>query len=106
MDSRKHVAENRGQATHDGRRDGASDALDLSPFQVEPLTDFSRAEARRAMDTALAQVAPQLGRTYPPVVNGQVTHTAATFDSVNPSHSTQIVGRCGRASVEQAKEAI
>ncbi|HEY7159446.1 MAG TPA: L-glutamate gamma-semialdehyde dehydrogenase [Gemmataceae bacterium] len=85
---------------------GSSDAHDGSPFQVEPLTDFSRAEARRAMDNALAEVAPQFGRTYPPILNGQPIPTAATFDSINPSHSKQIVGRCGRASAEQAKEAV
>ncbi|MHB1423401.1 MAG: L-glutamate gamma-semialdehyde dehydrogenase [Gemmataceae bacterium] len=77
-----------------------------SPFRVEPLTDFSRAEARRAMDDALAQVAPQLGRTYPPIINGRAVATAATFDSLNPSHSKQLVGRCGRSSVEQANEAV
>ncbi|MGH7171905.1 MAG: aldehyde dehydrogenase family protein, partial [Gemmataceae bacterium] len=78
----------------------------FSPFHVEPLTDFSRAEARRAMDAALAQVMPQLGQTYLPIVNGQTVHTAATFDSLNPSHRQQIVGRCGQASAEQAKEAV
>src|SRR5689334_16184466 len=97
MDSRTHVMEEREQ-TRDGR--------EPSPLRVEPLTDFSRADARRAMDAALAQVAPQLGQTYYPIVNGQTMHTAATFDSVNPSHSKQIVGRCGRATAEQAKHAI
>jgi RHH-type proline utilization regulon transcriptional repressor/proline dehydrogenase/delta 1-pyrroline-5-carboxylate dehydrogenase len=85
---------------------GSSDGRDFSPFQVEPLTDFSRTEARRAMDAALAEVAPQLGRTYPPILNSQPVSTAATFDSVNPSHSKQIVGRCGQASAERAKEAV
>jgi RHH-type proline utilization regulon transcriptional repressor/proline dehydrogenase/delta 1-pyrroline-5-carboxylate dehydrogenase len=87
-------------------RDDASEVLPSSPFRVEPLTDFSRAEVRRAMDAALAQVASQLGRTYPPILNGQAVPTAATFDSINPSHTKQIVGRCGRAGVEQANAAI
>jgi RHH-type transcriptional regulator, proline utilization regulon repressor / proline dehydrogenase / delta 1-pyrroline-5-carboxylate dehydrogenase len=78
----------------------------FSPFHVEPLTDFSRAEARRAMDAALAQVMAQLGRTYLPIVNGQTVPTTATFDSLDPSHSKQIVGRCGRTSVEQAQDAV
>ncbi len=94
------------QVAHDGRRDHSSNALASPPFRVEPLTDFSRPEARRAMDAALAQVTLQLGRTYYPVINGQTVHTAATFGSVNPSHSKQIVGHCGRASPEQAKEAV
>jgi RHH-type transcriptional regulator, proline utilization regulon repressor / proline dehydrogenase / delta 1-pyrroline-5-carboxylate dehydrogenase len=91
---------------HDGLRDGAAQTDGLAPLRVEPLTDFSRAESRRAMDNALAQVGSQLGKTYHPVVNGQQLDTAATFDSVNPSHSKQIVGRCGRASPEQATQAI
>jgi RHH-type proline utilization regulon transcriptional repressor/proline dehydrogenase/delta 1-pyrroline-5-carboxylate dehydrogenase len=78
----------------------------VSPYRVEPLTDFSRAEARRAMDDALARVSSQLGQTYPPIVNGQSLGTEATFDSLNPSHKSQIVGRCGRAGVEQAKDAV
>jgi RHH-type proline utilization regulon transcriptional repressor/proline dehydrogenase/delta 1-pyrroline-5-carboxylate dehydrogenase len=106
MDSFPHVTEHPARNSSDGRRDGSTDGPDISPFRVEPLTDFSRAEARRAMDAALAQVAPQLGRTDPPILNGQPVHTATTFDSVNPSHSKQIVGRCGRASAEQAKEAV
>jgi len=106
MDSRTHVAYHSPSTTHDSRHNGSSDVLGPSPFRVEPLTDFSRAEARRAMDAALTQVTPQLGRTYPPIINGRAVHTSATFDSVNPSHSKQIVGRCGRASVEQAKEAV
>jgi RHH-type proline utilization regulon transcriptional repressor/proline dehydrogenase/delta 1-pyrroline-5-carboxylate dehydrogenase len=77
-----------------------------SSFRNEPLTDFSRAEARRAMDAALAQVMAQLGRMYPPIINGQAVATAATFDSLNPSHCKQIIGRCGRANVEQANAAV
>ncbi len=78
----------------------------IPPYRVEPLMDFSRAEARQAMDTALAQVAQQLGRDYPPIINGQAISTAATIDSLNPSHSKQIVGRCGRANIEQANAAV
>jgi RHH-type proline utilization regulon transcriptional repressor/proline dehydrogenase/delta 1-pyrroline-5-carboxylate dehydrogenase len=106
MDSLPHVAHNTDPARPDGRQHLSSGVDGLAPFQVDPLTDFHRAEARRAMDDALAQVSGQLGRTYPPVVGNRSLQTEATFDSVNPSHSKQIVGRCGRASVLQAKEAI
>jgi RHH-type proline utilization regulon transcriptional repressor/proline dehydrogenase/delta 1-pyrroline-5-carboxylate dehydrogenase len=106
MDSRTHVTDHPTRTSSDGQWDASTDGPDLSPFRVEPLTDFSRVDARRAMDAALAHVAPQLGRTYPHILNGQAVHTTATFDSVNPSHSAQIVGRCGRASAELAKEAV
>ncbi len=58
------------------------------------------------MDTALVEVSSQLGRTCPLILNGQTVPAAATFESLNPSHTKQIVGRCGRASAEQAKEAV
>src|SRR5262249_24936641 len=32
--------------------------------------------------------------------------TPTTIDSVNPSHSRQVVGRCGRATVENATQAL
>jgi RHH-type proline utilization regulon transcriptional repressor/proline dehydrogenase/delta 1-pyrroline-5-carboxylate dehydrogenase len=76
-------------------------ALDL-----EPLTDFSKAAARQAMQNALQEVAGQFGRTYPPVVAGQALSTDAVLDSLNPSHKHQVIGRCGRATAEQAAHAV
>jgi RHH-type proline utilization regulon transcriptional repressor/proline dehydrogenase/delta 1-pyrroline-5-carboxylate dehydrogenase len=73
---------------------------------IEPLTDFSRAEARRLMSSAIDQVAHQLGTTYPPVINNQPVSTTAFFDSVNPSHKRQVVGRCGKATPDQARQAV
>ncbi len=75
-------------------------------FTEEPLADFSRAETRTAMQTALQQVAGQLGRTYPVVINNRDLSPSATFDSVNPSHKRQFVGKCARATVEQANQAV
>ncbi|MBM4069381.1 MAG: L-glutamate gamma-semialdehyde dehydrogenase [Planctomycetes bacterium] len=75
-------------------------------FVNEPLTDFSQEEARGTMHAALAQVRAQLGRSYPPVIGKTAVATAAYIDSVNPSHCREIVGRCGRASVSQANEAV
>ena len=77
-----------------------------SDFQEEPLADFSRAETRAAMQTALEQVAGELGRTYPLVVNNREISPSATFDSVNPSHKRQLVGKWARATVEQANQAV
>jgi RHH-type proline utilization regulon transcriptional repressor/proline dehydrogenase/delta 1-pyrroline-5-carboxylate dehydrogenase len=74
--------------------------------QNEPLTDFSKDQARRAMQAALQQVAAQLGRGYPPVIGGETVSTAATIDSLNPSHCRQVVGRCGRATAAQAEQAV
>jgi RHH-type proline utilization regulon transcriptional repressor/proline dehydrogenase/delta 1-pyrroline-5-carboxylate dehydrogenase len=77
-----------------------------SSFRNEPLTDFSREEARQAMRAALAEVRGRLGGDYPLVIGGKAVVTAGTIDSLNPSHFRQVVGRCGRASAEQAREAV
>jgi len=70
-----------------------------------PLADFSRDEVRKAMAAAVEEVGKQLGRVYPPVIAGKPAATAGTIDSVNPSHRRQVVGKCGRATPEQAREA-
>jgi RHH-type proline utilization regulon transcriptional repressor/proline dehydrogenase/delta 1-pyrroline-5-carboxylate dehydrogenase len=77
-----------------------------SAFHEEPLTDFSRAEARQAMQDALRQVGGQLGRTYPPVIGGRAVDTPDAIVSLNPSHKRQVVGRCGKASAGQARQAV
>jgi RHH-type proline utilization regulon transcriptional repressor/proline dehydrogenase/delta 1-pyrroline-5-carboxylate dehydrogenase len=72
----------------------------------EPLADFSREEARQAMVSALKKVSRELGRTYPAVINNKAVPVGRTFDSVDPSHRRQIVGRCARSSEADAKSAI
>ena len=78
----------------------------LNPFQNEPLTDFSREANQQAMRAALAQVAGKLGAIFPLVVNGEKVQTAEPLDVRNPSHATQLVGRCGRATLSDAERAI
>jgi RHH-type proline utilization regulon transcriptional repressor/proline dehydrogenase/delta 1-pyrroline-5-carboxylate dehydrogenase len=74
-------------------------------FHNEPLTDFSREAARLAMQKALEEVKNQLGRKYPIHVDGQEISSELTFPSVNPSHKSQIVGHCVRATSAQAEQA-
>ena len=75
-------------------------------FANEPLADFARAENRQAMQRALAQVEPLLGRTYPLVINGKPVSTDAVITSVNPSHSGQLVGKSASATAEHASQAV
>ncbi len=72
----------------------------------EPFTDFTPDGARAAMQQALAQVAKELGRTYPLVVDGREITTERLIASINPSHSKQIVGQCGQATIAQTVQAI
>ncbi len=90
----------------DPLHDEETPAADDSVFRNEPLTDFSREAGRAAMAAALADVKKQLGRQYPPIIDGRAVDTPQWIESVNPSHQREIVGRCGRASVEQATQAI
>jgi RHH-type transcriptional regulator, proline utilization regulon repressor / proline dehydrogenase / delta 1-pyrroline-5-carboxylate dehydrogenase len=75
-------------------------------FRNEPLTDFSRGGARRAMQDALQQVRQELGRTYAIVLGGSSISGGATVDSVNPSHGRELVGRWTRATPLQAEQAL
>jgi RHH-type proline utilization regulon transcriptional repressor/proline dehydrogenase/delta 1-pyrroline-5-carboxylate dehydrogenase len=73
---------------------------------LEPLTDFSKEAARQAMRSALELVAGQLGSTFPLVIDNRPVTTAGFLDSLNPAHRRQVVGRCGKASQDQAREAL
>ncbi|MCC6419498.1 MAG: L-glutamate gamma-semialdehyde dehydrogenase [Gemmataceae bacterium] len=75
-------------------------------FQNEPHADFTRDDMQEAMRAALAEVRGQFGHTYPLVIGGQPVTPPQTIDRENPSHTREIVGRCGRATVAHAQEAI
>ena len=79
-----------------------------APFRNEPLTDFSVAANRDAMQAALTQVGAQLGgaTTCPLVIGGRKVTTSKTIESINPSHSRQVVGVFAAASADDARRAI
>ena len=53
----------------------AETKLSRGEFKNEPLTDFSRAENRKAMEEALKKVAGELGRDYPLTIGGEKIFT-------------------------------
>ncbi|HSP33374.1 MAG TPA: L-glutamate gamma-semialdehyde dehydrogenase [Thermoanaerobaculia bacterium] len=80
----------------------------LSPFKNEQLTDFTKPENRSAMEAALAKVKGEFGREYPLVIGGQRLTGRKTFDSINPAHKDQLLGKFQRgtkADVEAALDA-
>jgi RHH-type proline utilization regulon transcriptional repressor/proline dehydrogenase/delta 1-pyrroline-5-carboxylate dehydrogenase len=79
---------------------------DKTPFQYAPDTDYADTEKRMKAEQALAKVKQELGKTYLPLINGQYLETANYLDSLNPSRSTELVGKVGQISVEQAEQAI
>ncbi len=81
-------------------------AIDVPPFQNEPLTDFSQEENRQKMLRGLETVKGQLGRTYPLVIDGKKVTTKEMFDSVNPSRTKEVIGHVAKATPEHARQAI
>ena len=75
-------------------------------FHNEPLADFTRQENIDAMSQALSNVKKQLGRSYPPIIDNKPVPTAEFIDSVNPSRITEVLGRCGKATIDNANQAV
>jgi RHH-type proline utilization regulon transcriptional repressor/proline dehydrogenase/delta 1-pyrroline-5-carboxylate dehydrogenase len=70
----------------------------------EPLADFSREDARSAMQRALDAL--NFDQTYPLVIGGRHVATTKLIESLNPSHSDRIIGRVACAGIEHANEAV
>jgi len=75
-------------------------------FHNEPLSDFSVASNRDKMVAALAKVRKEFGRTYPVVIDNKPQPITKTLDSVNPSRTSEVIGKVATASVEQANAAV
>ncbi|MEQ9667010.1 L-glutamate gamma-semialdehyde dehydrogenase [Coleofasciculus sp. G2-EDA-02] len=75
-------------------------------FPNAPDTDYAQAEAREKAQTALETVRQQLGKTYYPLINGDYQPTTETVDSVNPANPSEIIGKVGLLSIEQAETAL
>ncbi|MEM6425306.1 MAG: proline dehydrogenase family protein, partial [Cyanobacteria bacterium P01_D01_bin.128] len=69
-------------------------------------TDYAIAAARQQATSALETVRSQLGQTYLPIVNGEKVQTDTLMDSLNPSQSSEVVGKVGQISEAQADAAI
>ena len=75
-------------------------------FQYAPDTDYAETEKRIKAEQALQKVKQQLGKTYQPLIDGEYIESDRYLDSVNPSRSSEIVGKVGQISVEQAEQAM
>lgn len=75
-------------------------------FQNEPPIDFSLAEKREAMQTALAIAQKQIGQSYPLVIGGQKIQTEEELSSLNPSRKSEIVGKVSVATADHIDQAV
>ena len=76
------------------------------PFQNEPLADFAQEINRAAMRGALASVRSEFGKKYPIVIDNIAQASSEYLDSVNPSNTSEILGRVAKATIDQAKQAV
>jgi 1-pyrroline-5-carboxylate dehydrogenase len=75
-------------------------------FANEPFVDFKLPENKRAIESALAKVASQLGREYPLIVGGQRLKTQENIYSINPARPDQVVGKHQKAVGSHAARAM
>jgi 1-pyrroline-5-carboxylate dehydrogenase len=78
----------------------------VAEFTNEPFIDFSNAENRKKMETALANVKAEFGHEYPMWIAGKKVVTEKKRKSTNPSRPSEVIGVFQDASKEQAIEAI
>ncbi len=75
-------------------------------FRNEPPTDFSLAENRQRMRTALERIRQSFGRKYPLLIGNRDVWTAKEILSLNPARPSEVVGRVSSASREEAELAV
>ncbi|MFO0972308.1 MAG: L-glutamate gamma-semialdehyde dehydrogenase [Phycisphaerae bacterium] len=78
----------------------------FTPFANEPYVDFTQDGPRRQMLAALEAVRGQLGRSYPMRIGGQRVESAGAIKSLNPAKTSEVVGQAGRATRENAEQAL
>ncbi|NES23444.1 MAG: L-glutamate gamma-semialdehyde dehydrogenase, partial [Symploca sp. SIO3E6] len=76
------------------------------PFLNAADTDYAEEAARKEAQQAYTQVRASFGKTYLPLINGEYTQTAEVVDSLNPTNPSEIIGKIGQISVEQAEKAL
>jgi RHH-type proline utilization regulon transcriptional repressor/proline dehydrogenase/delta 1-pyrroline-5-carboxylate dehydrogenase len=77
--------------------------LSRDEFRNEPPSDFSLDTVRQSMSAAFRDFSP---KNHPLVIGGKRISTPECIDSINPSHKRHTAGRVGKATVENAHQAI
>ncbi|MNW27281.1 1-pyrroline-5-carboxylate dehydrogenase 1 [compost metagenome] len=77
----------------------------MIPYRPEPFTDFTLPGQHTALEEAVRLARTEIGQVYPLIVGGRRIVTE-TFDSLNPSRYTEVVGRVSKADAALAEEAL
>ncbi|MFI5211424.1 MAG: aldehyde dehydrogenase family protein, partial [Ignavibacteria bacterium] len=78
----------------------------MKPFKNEPFTDFTSKKNAVAFREALEKVHGELNKEYPLIIGGEKIFTEDKISSLNPSNTSETVGRVSKASPEMANRAI
>ncbi len=68
-------------------------------------TNFAAASNRQKMAGAIQYVRGDFGRSYPLVINGQSVTTESWFESHDPSHPSQVIGKVASATIADVDRA-
>ncbi len=78
----------------------------MKSFRNEPFTDFTKPKNANKFRDALAKVHNEFNKEYPLVIGGEKIYTEDKISSINPSNTTETVGRVSKANPEMANRAI
>jgi len=85
---------------------GKNRHIEFAGFTNASDTDYAELEKRSQAQQAFDRVKKSLGKTYFPIVNGVELKTETFADSLNPSNFSQVVGKIGLATIDQAELAM
>ncbi len=78
----------------------------LPDYHPTSYLDFSKPEHKKAMEEAIVKVRKSFGDMNPNWINGKEIVTSETFSSLNPSNTSEVIGKFPLATKEHAVEAV
>ncbi|MFO7816650.1 MAG: L-glutamate gamma-semialdehyde dehydrogenase [Desulfovibrionales bacterium] len=78
----------------------------VSPFENNPMPDFTRKDEREAFPEAIAGVRAKIGGTYPLLIDWREIHTEDKLKSVNPVDPEEVIGHVCQASRQEIDTAM
>ena len=78
----------------------------MKSFKTEKYNDFTKADIKKKMEKAIAQVESEFGKEYSIIIGGERIRLANKFHSYNPANKSEVVGTFQEADEETADKAL
>lgn len=78
----------------------------MKPFKNEPFTDFTKKKNEAKFKLALEKVYSELDKEYPLIIGGEKIFTEDKLISINPSNTSEVIGRVSKATPDLANRAV